>query len=86
MDSPRVTLKFYASLRAKAGRAEADCRAAKVRDALNFLKSEFGPDFNQTLKSCHIYLNQDNISFLHGANTKLKDGDVLHMLPPTGGG
>jgi MoaD family protein len=86
MTHPRVTLKFYASLRAKAGRDEVVCEAEKVRDALRFLKTEYSAEFNRVLKSCHIYLNQDNISFLQGVNTRLKDGDVLNLLPPTGGG
>ena len=83
---PEVTLRFYASLRAKAGREEVTCRAGRVRDAIRFLKKEFSSDFNRVLRSCHIYLNEDNISFLQGPNTRLNEGDVLHMLPPTGGG
>ena len=86
MSAPEVTLKFYASLRAKAGVEEATCRAGRVRDAVRFLRREYGPDFNRVLNSCHIYLNKDNVAFLKGPNTRLKEGDVLHLLPPTGGG
>ncbi len=86
MDKPEVTVRFYTALRARAGTDEIACRAASVRGVLRYLKSNFGNDFNKTLNSCHIFLNEENIVFLRGASTKLKDGDTLHILPPTGGG
>ena len=86
VNEPLVKVKFYAGLRAKAGREEIECHASKVRDAVHCVRDRFGPDFGRALNSCHIYLNHDSIAFLHGPNTKLKEGDVLHILPPTGGG
>jgi len=38
------------------------------------------------LNSCHIFLNEENIVFMRGLSTRLKEGDTLHILPPTGGG
>ena len=83
---PEVKLKFYATLRVKADCGEITCRAGRLRDALQFLKKTYSADFNRQLASCHIFVNQDNAAFLNGPNTRLKDGDVLHILPPTGGG
>ena len=86
MEAPLIKVRFYAALRARAGMEEIECRAVRVRDAIHFLRNRFGHDFNRVLDSCHIYLNQDSITFLQGPNTKLNEGDVLHILPPTGGG
>ena len=86
MNEPVVKIKFYAALRAKAGAEGDECRASRVKDALNCLREKHSPEFNRVLNSCHIFLNHDNIAFLHGPNTKLKEGDVLHILPPAGGG
>jgi len=83
---PLVKLRFYATLRVKADREEDSCRAARLRDALEFLKRNYNADFNRHLDSCHIFVNQDNAAFLKGPGTRLKEGDVLHILPPTGGG
>lgn len=84
--APEVTLRFYATLRAKAGCVETSCRAVKVRDVLEYLGHNFNGDFNRHLSWCHIFLNQDNVALLDGPNTRLKDGDILHLMPPTGGG
>ncbi len=86
MSDPLVKVKFYAALRAKAGCDEVDVRASKVKDAVSFIRNKFGADFGKIMNSCHIYLNHDSIAFLKGAGTKLNEGDVLHILPPTGGG
>lgn len=83
---PEVKLKFYATLRVKAETDEANCRAKRVKDVLAFLKKNYSEEFNKVLGTCHIFVNQDNVAFLNGPNTILKDGDVLHILPPTGGG
>ena len=84
--SPEVKLRFYATLRAKAGCEEVTCHASKLKDELAFLRNRFGGDFNKHLNYCHIFVNQDNVAFLNGPNTRLHEGDVLHMMPPTGGG
>lgn len=38
---------------------------------------------NETIK---VLLNGHNIVFLNGTATKLKDGDVIAIFPPVGGG
>ncbi|HOO57515.1 MAG TPA: MoaD/ThiS family protein [bacterium] len=82
----RVKIKFYGLLRSKTGVDEFECEASDVKEALKKLKKEHGPEIYRLQKSCHIYLNKDNLAFLKGVKTKLKDGDVLHVLSPAGGG
>jgi len=86
VNEPTVKVRYYAALRAKAGVEEEDCRASNVKQALNQLRKKHSPEFGKVLNSCHIYINQDSITFLKGASTKLKEGDVMHILPPAGGG
>lgn len=69
-----------------AGCTEIECEAGSVADALSFLKKNFKPELNALAASSHIYLNADNITFLKGVRTRLKNGDVLHIIPPTAGG
>lgn len=81
-----MKLKFYATLRVKANTHETTCVARRVKDVLIFLKKTYSYEFNAVLATCHIFVNQDNVAFLNGPNTLLKNGDTLHILPPTGGG
>jgi sulfur-carrier protein len=81
-----VKVKFYATLRKKAGKDELSCRASSVHDAIACIKEEFGPEFIRVMKSCNIFLNSDNITMLQGPLTRLKEGDTLHIFPPMGGG
>jgi molybdopterin synthase sulfur carrier subunit len=52
---------------------------AKFREQV--LDERGGP--NENVK---ILLNGQNIVFLQGVATKLKDGDVIAIFPPVGGG
>ena len=85
-ERPEVTLKFYASLRAKAGCSEDTCRAGSLRGVLDYLKKNYDGDFNCQLNSCSVFVNSENVAHLNGPATRLTQGDVLHLLPPTGGG
>lgn len=82
----RVVVKFYANIRQKAGVGEFACQAATVRDAIESLRQEYGEDFIRHVKSCNVFLNSDNVTMMQGPLTRLKEGDVLHIFPPMGGG
>ncbi|HOX27908.1 MAG TPA: MoaD/ThiS family protein [bacterium] len=83
---PEIKVKFYALLRSKVGRDEMTVTASRLKDVMNVLKRDLGPEAVKVISSCHVYINQDNVAFLKGERTSLKEGDVVHILPPTGGG
>ncbi len=92
-----VGVKYYAMLRDATGRKTEEVElpeGSKVSDLLKRLTDLYGDAFRR-----HIYdgegrlklflsymLNGVNIHSLRGFDTELKDGDVLAMLPPVGGG
>jgi sulfur-carrier protein len=86
MSKASVTVRFYATLRDKTGCDEVACDAERVRDALSFVEKKFGPEFKKHMRACNVLLNSDNIIFLKGPRTQLKSGDIIHVLPPSGGG
>ncbi len=65
-----------------------------VGDVLVKVCGRFGTEFRgqvldergQPNENVKILLNGQNIVFLQGTATKLKDGDVIAIFPPVGGG
>jgi molybdopterin converting factor subunit 1 len=80
----RVTVKLFAVLREKAGRSDVrlqlpgDATVAAARDAL----AAAAPALREHLGRCAFAVNQTYVT----ANTTLRDGDELAVLPPVSGG
>jgi len=92
-----VEVKFYAMMREVAGKkAERVALPPKssIRDLINLLVERYGGEFERYIfdseKQVRSYLsymlNGININSLDKFDTTLKDGDVLSLLPPVGGG
>jgi MoaD family protein len=93
----RVEVKFYALLRETTGtrREEVELPAkSSVADLLSLIAEKYREDiarfiYNEEGKIRNylsFMLNGYSIYGLSGPNTSLKDGDVLALLPPIGGG
>ncbi len=91
----KVIVKFFASVREAAGVKSREMEARNIRHLLDILVQEFGPPFRDTvidpdtgeLKrffSCMV--NGRRIELLNGYGTELRDGDVVAIFPPVGGG
>jgi MoaD family protein len=83
---PDVTVRYYASLRNLTGQEENNISARRVRDAINFIKKNYDRRVVDHLAHCSIFINNTSIIFLNGLNTRLKDGDTIHIFPPLAGG
>ncbi len=93
----KIEVRLFANIRELAGQrtvVEELPSGASVGEVLQKICKRFGTKFreqvlgergqpNETIK---VLLNGHNIVFLNGAATKLKDGDVIAIFPPVGGG
>jgi len=74
------------------GQRSVQGQGGTVRDLLDDLEGRF-PGFKgqivadgQLHRFVNIYLNDEDIRFLEQLDTRLKDGDVLSILPALAGG
>jgi molybdopterin synthase sulfur carrier subunit len=92
-----VEVRYYAMLREAAGRKKEMIELpekASVGDLMNLVVGKYGDDFYRYVydgqKRVRDYLsfmlNGINVNSINGFETQLKDGDVLSVLPPVGGG
>jgi len=81
-----VTVKLFATLRDHAGERELRLEAKNVGEVLNQLISKYGPDFQRQIDKAAVLVNGRNITHLKGKQTRLKEGDVVSLFPPLGGG
>lgn len=81
-----INVRFYTSLRSKAGTDGFSCEARSVKDVLRSISQRFGPNVLGAVNTCSIFVNSDNIASKKGGSTRLQEGDVVHIFPPIGGG
>jgi molybdopterin converting factor small subunit len=75
------------------GTPKVDTGASTVAEALNDLLGKFPAlsrhvrdDQGQIRQFLNIYLNEEDIRFLNGESSPLKDGDRLLLVPSIAGG
>lgn len=89
-----VTLRLYGAYSDFAGGVRSlEVDAPTVRGALDRLIAAH-PTLRERLRDEHgrlrehlsIHLNKDDIRFLEGEATAVRDGDVVHLIPAVSGG
>ena len=75
------------------GAAEVQADASTVTDLIEVLERQFPglkerllEDGGQLRRFINIYINQEDIRFLQGATTTLKQGDEVSIVPAIAGG
>ncbi len=76
------------------GNREIEIEANTVSQAISVLVTKYGNEFERRVlevsgepkRLLNFYVNGKNIRFLSNLETKLKDGDVVMLLPAVGGG
>jgi molybdopterin converting factor small subunit len=53
-----------------------------VSEVLAAAVSQFGPDFEQVLNSCKVWVNGESVA----TSTPVSDSDEVAVLPPVSGG
>ena len=89
-----VTVKLPTQLRAAAGNAtEAQVEGGTVGEALDSLYAQHGElreriadDGGGLRRFVNVYIGGEDIRFLDGLETPVKDGDELTILPAVAGG
>ncbi|HAZ31318.1 MAG TPA: hypothetical protein DCY61_01250 [Dehalococcoidia bacterium] len=86
-----VTVRFYALLRLRLSADSLHVEATDVKEVIEHLEQKFGHRFRQEFgvderisEHCLFLLNGLNLRNLK--QTRLKEGDVLHVFLPTAGG
>ncbi len=89
-----VTVRIPTALRRiTQGQGEVKIEAKNIGEVINKLEEEF-PGIKERLteqdgsirKFVNIYLNDEDIRYLKGVDTELKDGDVVSIIPAIAGG
>ena len=73
--------------------AEISAEGGTIADILNNLESQFAgikericEENGSPRRFINIYLNEEDIRFLDGEKTKIKDGDEISIIPAIAGG
>ena len=93
----KVEVKFFTSLREITGKKTEDIQLQEnttITELVQQLSSTHGKEFDQYIYNkqnkvqefLSFLVNGQNINNLNGFETALKDGDVVAILPPVGGG
>ncbi len=74
-------------------KAEVTAEGGTIADILNNLESQFAgmkericEENGSPRRFINIYLNEEDIRFLDGEKTKIKDGDEVSIIPAIAGG
>ncbi len=94
----QVSIRYFTSLRELTGKKEEKLSFPEdqitVDLALKTLSKKYGKNFDdyiynkngQTKSFLQFLINGNNVSTLERLESTLRDGDVLAILPPIGGG
>ena len=93
----KVTVKFFTSLREIVGKPQEQIElseATTVNELLQHLGERYGEKFTRYVYNekgtvqghLHFLINGKSITTQQGLKTKLKENDILAILPPVGGG
>lgn len=85
---PRVTLRYWASLRASAGISEETVEAGDLGAALDVARTRHrdSPRFAAVLAVCSAVVDGTPVGRRDHAAVSLSDGSVVELLPPFAGG
>lgn len=73
--------------------AEVQCSGGSIQDIIASLETQY-PGIKERLcdadgklrRFINVYVNEEDIRFLQGSDTRLKDGDDISIIPAIAGG
>jgi MoaD family protein len=82
-----ITITFASHMARLLGDTTLEVEPEKnVRQLLRALSQRYGATFDEHIRACKVIVNGDNVAFLKGKSTPLKNGDTITILPPMAGG
>ena len=93
----KVEVKFFTSLREITGKKADEIQLQNVitvEELLNLLSDKYGKKFREYIYNkkgkvqdfLSFLVNGRNINVLQSFDTELKQGDIIAIIPPVGGG
>jgi molybdopterin synthase sulfur carrier subunit len=93
----KVEVKFFTSLREITGKKADEIQLQSVitvEELLTLLSEKYGKKFREYIYNkkgkvqdfLSFLVNGRNINVLQGFDTELKQGDIIAIIPPVGGG
>jgi molybdopterin synthase sulfur carrier subunit len=93
----KVEVKFFTSLREITGKKSDEIQLQNVitvEELLTLLSEKYGKKFREYIYNkkgkvqdfLSFLVNGKNINVLQGFDTELKQGDIIAIIPPVGGG
>ena len=93
----KVKVRFFTRLRELVGKREVELEFKEhitAADLLSFLDERYGSGFKNYIYGedgkvrsfLQFLVNGKSVSALEGFETRLKNGDVIAIIPPVGGG
>jgi len=91
----KVTVQFYTTLRDLTNEKQTEVVGDTVAGVVEKLVERYGSEFHETLFDketgrikpfYNILVNGVRINLREGLNKEVKDGDVIAIFPPVGGG
>jgi molybdopterin synthase sulfur carrier subunit len=93
----KVEVKFFTSLRDITGKKAEEIQLQNVitvEELLTLLSEKYGKNFREYIYNkkgkvqdfLSFLVNGRNINVLQGFDTELKQGDIIAIIPPVGGG
>ncbi len=92
-----IEIKFFTSLREITGKKKISLKLKNmisIEELLSLLQRKYGKEFKEYVFDdqgkvqdfLSILINGRNVNNLQGFKTLIKDGDIIAILPPVGGG
>ncbi len=74
-------------------KSEVQCSGTSIQEIINHLENQY-PGIKERLcdadgklrRFINVYVNEEDIRFLEGPDTRLKDGDDISIIPAIAGG
>jgi molybdopterin synthase sulfur carrier subunit len=80
------TVKFYATLRQVTKSRQTEVPGTTVKEILDTLTTMYEGKLERYMKASTVLVNNKNIRYLKGEQTRLTPDDVVSIYPPLGGG